>query len=193
MSGGRGSAGFEHGVVVSGHMIDSPGRMPSRFPASAERPVRQAMERILAARNIGRQDLAITAGARGADIMGAELCLARGAAVWLLLPLPEPEFLERSVRLPSSDWVERFRALTRRCVVRYQQDELGPAAPGENPFARNNTWCLGEGRAAVGDERLFGLVVWDERPVNREGGAADFVAQANQSGVPIEIVNPMAV
>jgi hypothetical protein len=193
VSGGGGSAGFERGVVISGHMIDSPGRMPPRFPASAEEPVRLAMERILADRDIGQKDLAITSGARGADIIGAELCLARGAAVWLLLPLLEPEFLERSVRLPDSDWVERFHALTRRCIVRYQQDELGPAPPGQNPFARNNTWCLDQGRAAVGDERLFGLVVWDECPANREGGAADFVAQANLSGVPIEIVNPMTL
>ena len=190
MSGARGSAGFEHGVIISGHMTDSPGRMPPRFPASAEGPVRLAMERILACRDIGRKDLAITSGARGADIIGAELCLARGATVWLLLPLPEPEFLERSVRLPDSDWVERFHALTRCCVVRYQQDELGPVPPGQNPFARNNKWCLDQGRAAVGDERLFGLVVWDKRPANRGGGAADFVAQASQSGVPIEIVNP---
>jgi hypothetical protein len=191
VSAAKGSAGFEQGVVISGHMIDSPDRTPPRFPPSAEKPVRLAMERILAYRDIGQKDLAITGGARGADIIGAELCLARGAAVWLLLPLPEPEFLERSVRLPGSDWVERFHALARRSIVRYQQDELGPAPPGQNPFARNNTWCLDQGRAAVGDERLFGLVVWDEWPASREGGAADFVAKANQSGVPVEIVNPM--
>jgi hypothetical protein len=193
VSGGRGSAGFEHGVIISGHMIDSPGRIPPRFPAGAEKPVRLGMERILAERDIGQQDLAITGGARGADIIGAELCLARGAAVWLLLPLPKPEFLERSVRLPGSDWVERFRALTRRCTVRYQQDELGPVAPGQNPFARNNKWCLDQGLEAVPDGRLFGLVVWDGRSAERGGGAADFVAQAKQARVPIEIVNPMAV
>jgi hypothetical protein len=193
VSAGRGPAGFEHGVVISGHMIDSPGRMPPRFPAAAEKPVRVAMERILAERDIGQNDLAITGGARGADIIGAELCLARGAVVWLMLPLPEPEFLERSVRLPASDWVARFHALTRLCTVRYQQDELGPAVPGQNLFSRNNRWCLDQGLEALGAERLFGLVVWDERPASRGGGAADFVVQAKKSGVPIEIVNPTAL
>jgi hypothetical protein len=180
-------------VVISGHMIDSPGRTPPRFPAEAEPPVRQAMDRILAERDIGQRDLAITAGARGADIIGAELCLARGATVWLLLPLPEPEFLERSVRLPGSDWETRFNALTRRCTVRYQQDELGPPGPGESLFARNNQWCLDVGRATVPDERLFGLVVWDERSTGRGGGASDFAAQAAGRRIPVEIVNPMTV
>ncbi len=193
VSGGRGSAGFEHAVVISGHMTDSPGRTTPRFPAAAEPSARQAMDRILARRHIGRRDLAITAGARGADIIGAELCLARGATVWLLLPLPEPEFLERSVRLPGTDWEARLLDLKRLCTVRYQQDELGPAAPGENPFARNNRWCLDVGKAAVGDGRLFGLVVWDERSTERPGGASDFAAQAARCGIPIEIVNPMTL
>jgi hypothetical protein len=174
-------------------MIDSPGRTPPRFPAEAEPPVRQAMDRILAERNIGQRDLAITAGARGADIIGAELCLARGATVWLLLPLPEPEFLERSVRLPGSDWETRFHALRRRCTVRYQQDELGPLSPGESPFVRNNEWCLDVGRATVRGDRLFGVVVWDERSTGRGGGASDFAAQAAGRGIPIEIVNPMTL
>jgi hypothetical protein len=125
--------------------------------------------------------------------VGAELCLARGATVWLLVPLPEREFLERSVRLPDSDWVERFHALKSRCTVRYQQDELGPPAPGQSPFARNNLWCLDIGRAVVREERLFGLVVWDEQPSDREGGAADFVARATEQGVQMEIVNPLAL
>ena len=73
MSGGRGSAGFGSAVVISGHLIDSPGRTPPRFPPEAEPSVRQAMDRILAGRDIGQRDLAITAGARGADIIGAEL------------------------------------------------------------------------------------------------------------------------
>jgi len=151
------------------------------------------MERVLTDRGVGQRDLAITGGARGADILGAELCLARGAAVWLLVPLPEREFLERSVRLPGSDWVERFHALKYRCIVRYQQDELGPPPSGQSPFVRNNQWCLDTGRAVVGDERLLGLVVWDEQPTDREGGAADFVARATKRGVQIEIVNPTAL
>jgi hypothetical protein len=190
VSGGRGSAGFGTAVVISGHMIDSPGRTPPRFPTEAEPSVRRAMDKILAGWHIGQRDLAITAGARGADIIGAELCLARGATVWLLLPLPEPEFLNRSVRLPGSDWEARFHALTRRCTVRYQQDELGPLDPGQNPFARNNRWCLDLGRATVRDGRLFGLVVWDERSTGRAGGASDFAAQAAGRGISVEIVNP---
>jgi hypothetical protein len=181
------------GVVISGHMVDSPGRTPPRFPPEAEEPVRQAMERVLTGWAIAERDLAITGGARGADIIGAELCLALGATVWLLVPLPEPEFLERSVRLPGSDWVERFQALKDRCEVRYQQDELGPPPPGQSPFARNNQWCLDTGRAVVGDERLFGLAVWDEQSTDRVGGAADFVARAAERGIRIEIVNPMAL
>jgi len=190
MSSGRGSVGFDRAVVISGHMIDSPGRTPPRFPPEAAPAVRQSMGRILAERHVGPGDLAITSGARGTDIIGAELCLARGLTVWLLLPLPESAFLDRSVRLPGSDWEARFRALKDRCLVRYQQDALGPPAPGENPFARNNRWCLDLGQAESAEGGLFGLAVWDEQPASRPGGAADFVAQATERGITVEVVNP---
>ena len=44
----------------------------------------------------------------------AELCAERGAEVWLMLPLPENDFLEESVRLPKSDWEDRYFDLSRR-------------------------------------------------------------------------------
>jgi hypothetical protein len=54
----------------------------------------------------------ICGGARG-DMLFAEASLELGAEVWLLLPLAEDEFLERSVRLPDSNWEQRYFDLRR--------------------------------------------------------------------------------
>src|SRR6266550_3942298 len=102
----------EFGTVVAtaGHLIDAPGRPVPRFPTEAEPGVTAELRRVLERWRLGDGDLVVAAGARGADIIVAELCLARGAEVWLLLPLPDDEFVEKSVRLPGTDWEERFFA-----------------------------------------------------------------------------------
>jgi hypothetical protein len=80
-------------------MIDAPDRTEPRFPAAKEDVVRARLASQLDLWNIGSSDLAICGGACGADILFAELCAARGADVWLMLPLEEPVFVETSVRV----------------------------------------------------------------------------------------------
>ena len=102
---------FKKVVIFSGHMIDKPGRSEERFPPRKEIVVRERIGLQLEAWSVGAGDLAICGGARGGDILFAELCANRGAEVWLFIALPESEFLEESVRLPNSDWEQRFFAL----------------------------------------------------------------------------------
>ncbi len=177
-------------VVVSGHMVDQPGRTSPRFPSSSEAAVTKGVRAALAAWDVGPRSLLISGGARGADIIGAEQALQLGAEVWLLVALPDEEFLEASVVLPGSDWEQRYRDLRRRCATRFQAHELGAPSPGDDVFARNNTWSLAVAREHAPARRLHALVVWDGVTGDGPGGTADFVERATQMNADVVVVAP---
>jgi hypothetical protein len=73
-------------------------------------------------------------------------CQKRAVRCQILLPLPEPEFIERSI-LPSArgdTWRERYFKLKERLAdpIRVMPDELGPLPSGVDPFERCNLWLL---------------------------------------------------
>src|SRR5436190_11375398 len=125
-------------------MIDKPDRPDERFPPRKEKAVRDEIEKRLEKWGIGRGHLVICGGARGGDILFAELCADRGAEVWLFIPLSENQFLEESVRLPGTNWEDRFFLLKNRPNVNvfYQMERLKTAPKGASVFARNNLWML---------------------------------------------------
>ena len=102
---------------------------PTKLPQAAA-----ALQRALDALGAGEGDLLLIQGAAGGDLLFLEACRARGVRVQLLLPLDEPEFIDRSV-LPSADgeaWRERYFALKATLVdaPRVMPDELGPLPQG---------------------------------------------------------------
>jgi hypothetical protein len=181
-------------VIASGHMIDAPGRAEERFPARKEGIVRERIAAHLEAWKLGPKDLAICGGARGADILFAELSAARGAEVWVMLALPEAEFLEASVRLPDSDWEQRYFELRGNARVKtfVQRDRLKSAPKGASVFARNNLWMVNTARVEAGDPiTLHALLVWDEKDAgDGPGGTADCAARVRRLGGRTAIVNP---
>ena len=179
-------------VLGSGHRVDAPGRTSPRFPPEKEAAVREALARQLAAWSVGSGDLAICGGANGADILLAEICRDRGAAVLLLLPFPPERFIRESVELPGSAWTERFRALARdgRSTVRIQEQSLGPLPPGADPFERNNDWILETGLAEARPGTPSALLVWNRRPGDGAGGTAGFHDAAVRLGLPVVVIDP---
>jgi hypothetical protein len=156
------------------------------------------MAKVLDAWGVGEGDLAICGGARGADVLFAELCLERKAHVQLSIPTSQPEFLASSVRLEDTDWEQRHFALLRECEVIYQPERLGAAPSGTSVFARNNRWIINTALAeadadpaAASDQRLYALLVWDEQPTgDGPGGTSDFAATVKRLGGQLQIVNP---
>ncbi len=185
---------FTKVCIASGHMIDATRRATPRFPAEKEGAVRARMDEELTNWSIGSGDLAICGAARGADILFAELCAARGAEVWLLVALEEPDFLERSVRLPGSTWENRYYALQDLPNVKTcgQLERLKSPPKGVSPFTRNNLWILNTARVEVSKpSNLYALMVWDEQPSgDGPGGTADFADRVRQLGGRRAIVNP---
>ncbi len=186
-------------LVFSGHMIDRPDREKPRFPPSKENIVAQKLASQLQAWNIGKDDLAICGGACGGDILFAEACINLGAAVKLYIPLPETEFIDRSVYIANTDWEKRYHKLSNHPQVskEYLQDYQEKLPDEEklpkdiSVFARNNLWIIDTAKKITSSGNLYALLVWDEKPVgDGPGGTSDFAHKIQESGGHIAIINP---
>jgi tetratricopeptide (TPR) repeat protein len=189
---------FSKVCVASGHMIDKPDRiakgLTERFPPAREGVVRDRIEKQMDGWKVGQGHLAICGGARGADILFAEVCAERGAEVWLMQALEDGEFLEESVRLPDSNWEDRYFALRDLPTVKLflQDDRLKSAPKGTSVFARNNLWMINTARVEANDPKnLYALLVWDEQPSgDGPGGTSDFATRIRKLGGRLAIINP---
>lgn len=186
---------FNKVVVSSGHMIDRPNRKKPRFPPRKESIVAQHIESQLQTWSIGAKDLAICGGACGGDILFAEACTKLGATVRLYIPLPETEFLTRSVRIENTNtnWEERYLKLSNHPQVSkyYQQDYQGELPEDISVFARNNLWIIDTATQIASSGNLFALLVWDEKPTgDAPGGTSDFAHKIQERGGHIAIINP---
>lgn len=184
---------FEKVIMSSGHLIDKPDRPEPRFPPNKEAVVRRHIARTLADLEVGERDLGMSGGARGADILFAECCLERGARVLLLIALPEEEFLDQSVRSDGSNWEARYFALRNNPNVetRFQHERGKPVAEGLSPFESNNLWMIDTARELVSPEKLYAVLVWDEKPAgDGPGGTSDFAKKVEKPGGEVTIINP---
>jgi hypothetical protein len=192
-------------IVCGGHMIDQPTRTNPRFPPEKEEIVRAKIIDQLQLWQVDPESLAICSGAQGADILFAECCLSLGAKVHLLIPLPQPEFLARSVHLDNANWEDRYLALLqqRNVSVFFLEDFLANNSEkfsiSDNIFAQNNLWIIhtaktmlrfSDGDASLSAE-LFAILVWDEQSQgDGPGGTADFTDRIHQSQGTVAIINP---
>lgn len=172
-------------LLFSGHMVDKPDRPEPRFPASA---VPAAAARIAAALDslqAGPGDLALSQAAAGGDLLFLEACQQRGVPCRVLLPFPEAEFIERSVR-PSADgesWRQRFDAVIQRLTepVRLMTTDLGPTPAGTDPFERCNIWLL-ESALSHGAEKVRFICLWNGGGGDGPGGTAHMVREVERRG-----------
>ncbi len=157
-------------IVCSGHMIDQSNCSNPRFPPEKEEIVRREIIAQLQLWQIDSKSLAICSGAQGTDILFAECCLSLGAQVNLLIPLPQPEFLARSVHLDNANWEDRYLALLQQLNVSvfFLEDFLA-----KNPekfsislgatcdsFARMNSSICLAGRGAISDNIFAQNNLW---------------------------------
>jgi hypothetical protein len=157
----------DHGVVtrvvlVSGHLVDAPDRPEPRFPPSRVPWVASRVREAFEDWHVGSGTTIICGGARGADIIAAEVGHIRGAHVMLCLALPPAEFERQSVDLPGTDWGERFRRLLSVAEVQELPTSAGDAGEptiGDQVFARANEWMVDLARRI--DARPHALIVWD--------------------------------
>jgi len=169
-------------VVVSGHMVDAPGRPEPRFPPDQVARVAAEVREAFDDWAVDGSTTLITGGARGADLLAAEAARDRGAEVRVMLALPPDEFEARSV---GTDWADRFRTALAAAEV-----EVIGHPPDDDVFARTNAHMIEIARAL--DPEPHALIVWDGREGDGPGGTRDFIAQLGYEGPGerVRIIDP---
>jgi hypothetical protein len=171
-------------VVAGGHLIDPPDHPSPRFPADQIDRVTSRIRESLSDWNVGPGTTVICGGARGSDLIVAEEAMVRGATCIISLALPVREFEQRSVHLPGTDWIERFRRVLANADVR---DPIDRAA---DPFEATNTAMVDV--ALQLDQRPHALLVWDGKQGRGVGGTSDLVRQLKIDGphARVRVIDP---
>lgn len=166
-------------LLFSGHMVDAPDRPTPRFPLDkvplAEAEIATALDQL----SVGPDDLALTQGASGGDLIFAEACQARGIRLQLMQPFPEAEFIERSVVPAAGDWRSRFYAVNAKLTqsIRCMPKELGPSK--RDPYERCNLWLLYTA-LAHGPEKVRFVCLWNGGDGDGPGGTADMMEEVKK-------------
>jgi hypothetical protein len=160
-------------------MLDAPDRATPRFPADKEVIAAQIITETLAKIGAGPEDLALTQGACGGDILFAEACLQRGVKLKLLQPFEEPAFIQKSV-LPGGDsWRERYFKLKPQAQIKAAPIELGEPPKDVNPYERCNLWLL-YSALAYGVEKVQFICLWNGEGGDAPGGTAHMYQEVNE-------------
>lgn len=168
--------------LFSGHMIDATGRATPRFPNDKSGIAAEKIAEVLAALGASKNDLALTQGAAGGDILFAEACAKRGVRIQLLQPFPEAEFIQRSI-LPSEQgesWRTRYFTLKTQLKnpPRSMPDALGDIPEDMNPYERCNLWLLYTALACGIDKVRF-ICLWNGGDADGRGGTAHLYQEVN--------------
>ena len=159
--------------LFSGHMIDAPGRQPPRLPAEKESIAAKKIAEALGKLGAGPEDLALTQGACGGDLLFAEACQQRRVRIEWLQPFDEPEFIQRSVICSGEAWRGRYLAAktTLTTGIRSAPEQLGPPPKGVDSFERCNLWLLYTA-LAYGIDKVWFICLWNGGGGDGPGGTA---------------------
>lgn len=160
-------------LLFSGHMIDAPGRQPPRFPMDKEAVVAQKISTALDQLGAGPDDLALTQGACGGDLLFTEACQQRKVIIQWMQPFHEPEFIQKSVICRGEAWRDRYLAAKAKLTtaIRSAPEQLGSLPEGVDPYERCNLWLL-HTALAYGVEKVHFICLWDGGGGDRKGGTA---------------------
>ena len=171
-------------IAFTGHRIDAPDRASPRFPDARAPEVKERIRQAVAQMQAG---FGYSAAASGADILFLEVMQEAGLETYVHLPLPEEDFVAQSVEDPvATGWLARYRAVTANATEFTCEKQVNPLA-----FTYGNLLLFGAGcqhaRELGSEIRL--LAVWDGRPGDGAGGAADYIQMAREMGRPVEIID----
>lgn len=165
-------------LLFSGHMIDAQDRTAPRFPADKETIAAQKIAEILDKLGAGPEDLALTQGACGGDMLFAEACLRRGVRLDLLQPFEEPAFIQKSVLPGGEKWRDRYYAIKPQAKIKAAPVELGPPPEDINPYERCNLWLLYTA-LAYGVDKVRFICLWNGEGGDAPGGTAHMYHEVN--------------
>jgi len=160
-------------LLFSGHLIDAPSRPTPRFPAAKELVAAQKIAEALQKLGAGAEDLALTQGACGGDLLFTEACQQREVKVQWLQPFDEPTFIQKSVVCHCETWRKRYlKAKTRLTAnIRSAPESLGSPPKGVDPYERCNLWLLYTA-LSYGISKVQFICLWDGGGGDGPGGTA---------------------
>lgn len=170
--------------LFSGHMVDERDRAVPRFPVEKVELAGQHIAAALDQLGAGPEDLALTQGACGGDLLFTEACLERGVKVRWLQPFEEPEFIERSVTRGGDAWRRRYYAAKEKLCEppRSAPTALGDPPQGSSasyPYERCNLWLLYTALAHGPDKVRF-LCLWNGAGGDGPGGTAHMYSEVKR-------------
>ncbi len=163
-------------LLFSGHMVDAPDRETPRFSEGMVGLAAQKIVEVLAELDAGADDLALTQGACGGDLLFTEACQARDVRISWLQPFEEPEFVRRSVVQCGEHWRSRYLAAAQGVG---QSIYAAPKLLGEPPtyaeagypYERCNRWLLNTA-LAWGVDKVHFICLWNGGGGDGPGGTA---------------------
>jgi len=170
-----------HVLLFSGHMIDAPNRPTPRFPAAKEPIAAQKIAEALDALGVSSEDLALTQGACGGDLLFTEACQQRGVKVQWLQPFEELDFIKKSVIGRGETWHVRYLTAKAKLTtaIRSAPQELGPLPAGSDPYERCNLWLLSTA-LSYGVNKVQFICLWDGGGGDGPGGTAHMYQEVNR-------------
>ena len=158
----------------------------------AEAPQVEALLVVDIDRALAEQDIGIGYGAlaAGADILIAERLLARGAALHVVLPFAERDFIAQSVRPAGDGWVQRFQHCRDRAASLTAATRVGFMGD-DAQYAFGSTVAMGLARLRAEHlgARCMQLAIWDGRGAERAGTAHD-IHLWRSTGLPQALIGP---
>jgi tetratricopeptide (TPR) repeat protein len=167
--------------LFSGHMIDVEGGTPARFPKGKESAAAQKIAEALERLRAGPEDLALTQGACGGDLLFAEACQQRGVRVQWLQPFDESEFIQKSVVCRGEAWRDRYLAAKAKLptTIRSAPTQLGNSPQGVDPYERCNLWLLYTA-LSYGISKVQFICLWNGGGGDGPGGTAHMYQEVNR-------------
>jgi hypothetical protein len=181
----------DHAVLFAGHMVDLPDRRDPRFPPAMEPLASDALRDELTSlrRELTGSVVALSAAARGGDILFLEACRSLGIPFVLCLPFEPDRFRRESVEGVDGSWATRFDRLLSSAaegpMVMPPGD--GEDRPSPDAHARFSRWLLG--LAARRGRELHLLALWDGKEGDGPGGTADLVRLVREAGGTVRRVD----
>ena len=168
-------------LLFSGHMIDAPDRPVPRFPLNkatiAEAEIRKALDNL----GTNHEDLALTQGASGGDLIFAECCQAKNVNIQFLQPFTEQTFIEQSVTHSEGDWLNRYLAVKQKTAIQVRAMPEAFLIDNCNPYEACNEWLL-ETALEYGADKVRFICLWNGEGGDGAGGTAHMVEQVKKSG-----------
>lgn len=179
--------------LFSGHMIDSKERIKMRFPSSKVDIAKEKMFEILEKFGANSDDLALTQGAAGGDIIFTETCNQLDVKVNWMQPFIEAEFLQKSVLVCGEEWKERYFKLKDQLYTEpiAINDMLGSYPKSFHKgyeYERCNLWLLYTA-LSYGIEKVHFICLWDGEKGAGPGGTEHMYNEVNTKTGKVTWIN----